>query len=107
MVYETHQVRQLTGKEESIMRVKAILGLLALFVLLCALHTQATTRYANPRVKSIAAVAKANPEPFSCSCSCNGGEANCSGHCQIFATCDSAAECFFCVSDCCRSLLLQ
>lgn len=44
---------------------------------------------------------------FSCTCSCDRGESNCSGHCQIFVTCDTVAECFKCISDCCRDLQIQ
>lgn len=84
------------------MHNKSTFGLSLLVFLLFALHTQATTSSASSKIKSIEAIAEANTLPLSCTCSCNGGDANCSGHCQIFVSCDSAAECFLCVSDCCH-----
>src|ERR1700686_611764 len=85
------------------MHNKSIFGLLLLVFLLFALHTQATTSSASSKIKSLEVIAEANTLPLSCTCSCNGGDANCSGHCQIFVSCDSAAECFLCVRDCCHS----
>jgi len=85
---------------------KSTSRLLLLVFLLFALHTQATTSYTSPK-GTIGAVGEGNALPFACTCSCNGGEPNCSGHCQIFVSCDSAAECFLCVSDCCRDLKIQ
>jgi hypothetical protein len=89
------------------MHSKPTLAMLALVFLLFALHTKATTNFTGPNVKTIETIEERNALPFSCTCSCNGGEKNCSGHCQIFVSCDSAAECFICVSDCCRNMEIQ
>lgn len=85
---------------------KSAVRLLVLVFLLFALQTHATTTNTSPKA-TIGAIAEGDALPFACTCSCNRGEENCSGHCQIFVSCDSAAECFLCVSDCCRDLEIQ
>lgn len=87
-------------------RNRSILQVLVLVVLLFPLQTQGTTKFAGP-IAATGGVARGNAPIFSCTCSCNGGDKNCSGHCQIFVSCDSAAECFLCVSDCCHDQQLQ
>lgn len=62
-------------------------------------HLPKDSRYGT---EAATVISNSAPAPFTCSCSCNGGESNCSGHCQIFGSCDTVSECFACVADCCR-----